>query len=94
MSEVNLFERRPEDAIEWARKSLRQPNTQTSRWVLIASSLAQAGQTDEAHQAVESLLRLTPGYTIATARDIWRLADAATKEYVLDGLRKAGLPEN
>ncbi len=94
LSEVNLFERRPEDAIEWARKSLRQPNTQNSRWVLFASSLAQAGQTEEAHQAVESLLRLTPGYTIATARDIWRLADAATKEYVLDGLRKAGLPEN
>ncbi len=93
LSEVNLFERRPEAAVEWARKSLRQPNTQTSRWVLFASSLAQAGQIDEAHQAVHSLLRLTPGYTIATARDIWRLADAATKEYFLDGLRKAGLPE-
>ena len=42
---------------------------------------------------MESLLRLRPGYDLAVARDIWRLADSKTRDYFLEGLRKAGLPE-
>jgi len=93
MSEAHLFTRRPEEAIDWARQSLRQPNTQTSRWVLLAASLAHAGRIDEARQAVESLRRMSPGYDLTVARDIWRLGDGETRDYLFDGLRKAGLPE-
>ena len=52
-----------------------------------------SGRIDEARQAVESLRRLTPGYDLTVARDIWRLSDGETRDYFLDGLRKAGLPE-
>ena len=93
MSEAHLFRRRAEEAVDWARQSLRQPNVQTSRWVLFAASLAHAGRVEDARQAVESLRRLNPVYRIGSARDIWRITDPETLDYLLDGLRMAGLPE-
>ena len=93
MSEAHLVARRPEEAIDWARQSLRQPNIQPSRWVMFAASLAHADQIDEAQQAVESLCRLVPSYDVALARDIFRFSDTTTVDYFLEGLRKAGLPE-
>ncbi len=93
MCEAYLFQRRAEEAVGWARQSLRQPNIQTSRWVLFAASLAHAGHGDDAHQAIESLRRMNPTYGISTARDIWRISDPETLDYLLEGLRKAGLSE-
>jgi adenylate cyclase len=93
LSEAYLFRRRAEEAVDWARQSLRQPNMQTSRWVLFAASLAHAGRGDEARQAIESLRQLNPMYGIGAARDIWRITDLETLDYLLDGLRLAGLPE-
>ena len=93
MSEANLVARRPEEAIDWARRSLRQPNTQTSRWVMLAVALAHTGRIEEARQALESLQRLAPGYDVTLARDIFRFGDPETRDYFLDGLRKADLPE-
>ena len=93
MSEAHLVARRPEEAIDWARQSLRQPNIQPSRWVMLAVSLAHTDRIDEARQAVESLRRLVPSYDLALASDIFRFSDTETRDYFLDGLRKASLPE-
>ncbi|NQU72390.1 MAG: tetratricopeptide repeat protein [Rhodospirillales bacterium] len=93
MGEAYLFQRRAEEAVDWARQSLRQPNMQISRWVLFAASLAHAGHGDDARQAIESLRQMNPTYGIGAARDIWRISDPKTLDYLLDGLRLAGLPE-
>jgi len=93
MSESLLFMRRPEEAVAWAQKSVQQPGIQPSRLVLLAAALAYANKIDEARQTVARLQRLSPTFRVTTAADIFRLRDQATKQYLLDGLRKAGLPE-
>ena len=60
---------------------------------MLAVSLAHTDRIDEARQAVESLRRLVPSYDLALVRDIFRFSDTETRDYFLDGLRKAGLPE-
>jgi adenylate cyclase len=93
MSEAYLFMRRPEEAVEWAERSLRQPNITPTRWVLLAASLAHLGKIDEAHQSVEALQRLNPSFGLAYVRELLPIANPETMDYVLDGLRNAGLQE-
>ena len=92
MSEAYLFMRRLEEAVEWAKRSLRQPNVQWTRWAVLGAALAHLGQIDEARQSVEALRRLKPEADLPFVRDIWLISDAESFAYFLDGLRTAGLP--
>ncbi len=59
----------------------------------LAAALGQLGRIDEAHQALQAMLRLHP---LASVHEYVQQSDfRAGPEYdrVLDGLRKAGLPE-
>jgi tetratricopeptide (TPR) repeat protein len=93
MSEAYFFMRRLEEAVEWAKRSVRQPNVQWTRWAMLGAALAHLGKIDEARQSIEALLKLKPEADLPFVRDIWLISDADTFAYFLDGLRKAGLPE-
>jgi adenylate cyclase len=86
-----LFLHRHDQALDWARQSLRQPNIQWSRWAMLISILGQMGETDEARQSIDALERLRPGTDIAFVRDFWPISDAAAMDYLLGGLAKAGM---
>jgi adenylate cyclase len=59
--------------------------------VWLAANLAQLGQLDEAHAEA---LRIDPKYTIdGTQRQLALFKRTEDVEHLLDGLRKAGLPE-
>ena len=65
-------------------------------YVDLASAYAWTGKADESHAAVAELLKLKPNYTV----DAWaheRLSDnpvfLAEYQRIIEGLRKAGLPE-
>ena len=65
---------------------------------MLGSALAQLGQLDEARSAVKAGLALNPAYSISRARAAWTaMSDDPTylaqTERILEGLRKAGLPE-
>ena len=75
-----------------AKRSLRQPNVQWTRWAVLGAALAHLGHIDEAHQSVEALRRLKPEADLPFVRDIWLISDAESFAYFLDGLRTAGLP--
>ena len=67
-------------------------------YFLLATSLAQLGRLDEAHSATKAGLALSPAFTISRAHTAWTaMSDDPTYlaqlEPMLDGLRKAGLPE-
>ncbi len=91
MAEALLFLRRHDEALDWARQSLRQPNNQWSRWAMLISILGHLGETDEARQSFDALERLRPGTDIAFVRDYWPISDAASMDYLLEGLAKAGM---
>jgi adenylate cyclase len=62
--------------------------------VWLAANLAQLGQLDEAHAEAAEVLRIDPKYTIdGTQRRLALFKRPEDVEHLLDGLRKAGLPE-
>jgi adenylate cyclase len=62
--------------------------------VWLAAGLAQLGRLDEAHAEAAEVLRIDPRFTIdGTQRRQALFKRAGDAEHLLDGLRKAGLPE-
>ena len=91
-AEAYLFLGRIEEAVESAEQSLREPNIQWSRWAILAASQAHLGRLEEARRSIEALQALRPGVDLAFTRDYWPIADVNALEYLIEGLRKAGLP--
>ena len=91
-AEAYLFLGRLEEAVESAERSLREPNIQWSRWAILAAAQAHLGRLDDARRSIEALHALRPDIDLAFTRNYWPIADASAQKYLMDGLRKAGLP--
>ena len=86
---------RDTEAIEWCRKSVAISPFWIS-YVDLASAYAWLGQSAEARAAIDELLKLNPNYTV----DRWAHAAFSNNpvfltqyQRIIEGLRKAGLPE-
>jgi len=85
--------------LEWAAQALREHSTNVVALRYRTAALALLGRLDEARQAVDRLLVLSPELTISRARrhievqmkNPFKRAGVAEAYY--DGLRRAGLPE-
>jgi TolB-like protein len=82
--------RRHDEAVAAAKKSLRKSQTFTTGYRCLAAALAHLGRDAEASEAVLRILELEPDFRISE----WA---ARTRQWraglLIDGLRKAGLPE-
>jgi adenylate cyclase len=76
-----------------ARSAAAYPDWDTTYWVL-AAAYVHLDQIDKARAAIGKLLSLTPGATVARFRELLPFRDERRLAIVLDGLRKAGLPES
>jgi TolB-like protein/Tfp pilus assembly protein PilF len=85
--------RRYDDAVAWAQRSLQQKPDYLFAWGILAASQAQLGRTAEARTAFQEMLRQQPELSVAALRQFFSFADADWFERFIDGLRKAGLPE-
>ena len=74
------------------RRILRNPDTDASR-VLLAASYGQMGLIDEAREAWREALRVNPNYSLEHRRKVLPYKNPDDFERVVEGLRKAGLPE-
>jgi TolB-like protein/class 3 adenylate cyclase/Flp pilus assembly protein TadD len=97
-SEAALALGRYEEAVEWARKSVDAHSSFVWGYVQLASTYALNGQPTEAGTALAAANRLRPGITIADYMQDWanptsNAAAIAFMERMVDGLRKAGMPE-
>ena len=87
-----------EQAAAWFRRSIEaNRNCPISHFVL-AAAFAQLGRLDEARSAVKAGLALNPAFTHSRARAAWTaMSDDPTflagLEPIIEGLRKAGVPE-
>ena len=81
--------RRYEEALE----ADQQGSDQTQFWYLarMAACHAQLGRMNEAREQVVEVLRRKPDFRLSAVN--LRYRDPAEAEHVLDGMRKAGLPE-
>ncbi|MCH8155488.1 MAG: CadC-family transcriptional regulator, partial [Proteobacteria bacterium] len=82
-----------DDAISWAFKALHHNPNYTPSHRVLAASLGQAGRLDEARQVVEQLQSLLPGFTVTRYREETLFRHREYSELLVDGMRKAGLPE-
>ena len=65
---------------------------------MLGAALAQVGRLDEARSAIKAGLALIPTFTVTRFRATWTaMSDAPTYlsqfEPILEGMRKAGVPE-
>jgi TolB-like protein/class 3 adenylate cyclase len=87
-----------EQAVAWSRRAIEANRNYPHQNFVLAAALAQLGRLDEAHSAVNAGLALNPAFAISRVRALWTamsddLTYLAGLEPVLDGLRKAGVPE-
>jgi adenylate cyclase len=93
LADAAYFLRRYEEAAEWARRALQQPNFQWSRYTVLIAALAQLGRLDEARNCIQQLQVGRPNTSIAFVRETHLFGHAASFAHYLDGLRMAGLPD-
>ena len=87
-----------EQAAACFRRSIEANRNYPTPYFLLAASLAQLGRLDEARSAVKAGLALNPSFAISRASSAWAaMSDHPTYlalgERVVEGMRKAGLPE-
>src|SRR5262249_62200254 len=88
---VALFQlKRYDEAIAAIRNMA---NTFYMHHAYCASAHAHAGRLDQARREVTTLLNAKPGATIGLVTAVEPYANQALLDHLLDGLRKAGLPE-
>jgi TolB-like protein/class 3 adenylate cyclase/DNA-binding winged helix-turn-helix (wHTH) protein len=87
-----------EQAVAWFRRSIEANRNYPHAMFRLSGALAQLGRLKQARSAVKAGLGLNPTFTISHARTAWTaMSDDPTYlaqlEPLLDGMRKAGVPE-
>ena len=87
-----------EKAIEWCQKSIATDAGTWFPYVDLAAASAWLGHDAEAKAAIAGLLKVYPGFTVQTFADVaarvtYNPTFADQIQRILEGLRKAGLPE-
>ncbi|MCP4316036.1 MAG: tetratricopeptide repeat protein [Hyphomicrobiales bacterium] len=81
------------DAIQWARRAVKQRPDFAGGYRVLAASCAHQGELSQARTAVRKLLAAAPHSTLGYVRKLRIFKNQADMDRYLDGLRKAGLPE-
>ena len=87
-----------EEAVAWFRRAIEANRNFPQPHFELAASLTQLGRLDDARSAVRAGLALDPNFSISRARAFFTAESRDPKylartEHLLEGLRKAGLPE-
>jgi len=92
VARANLNNRDYSLAEEWARKSIQENKAQPRAHLLLAAALGHLGKIEEARTALGACENEQPGFarTWVSGREYMKPED---NDHILDGLRKAGLPE-
>jgi adenylate cyclase len=81
------------DAGRWLREATRRAPDHQYGHAFLAATYAQLGRLEDARAEAAKVLQLNPNYTIGKQREVSILKRREDIDHVVDGLRKAGLPE-
>jgi tetratricopeptide (TPR) repeat protein len=85
---------RYEEALDWAERTLREEPGYRVALSSKAFACAHLDRIEEARSALSQLIEAQPGLRISRFRALWsRVFSPDVLAMCLDGLRKAGLPE-
>jgi TolB-like protein len=84
------------EAVAWLRRSIESNRNNPVSHFHLAAALALLGLDEDARTAARDGLALNPQFTVARYEGAWRFrdfADSTKRQAILEGLRKAGVPE-
>jgi tetratricopeptide (TPR) repeat protein len=84
------------EAAQWAGRAIEANRNFALAHFWLAAALAHLGRLDEARQAIQPGFALAPGFTIARYRAGVQSDNPtylAQRERIIEGMRKAGVPE-
>jgi hypothetical protein len=81
-------------AITAAAQHIRQYPTNPNAYRWLAASLGQLGRRDEANRVLHTLIEMAPFFVEMYIRQRPAFYRPADHKHMLEGLRKAGLPES
>jgi TolB-like protein len=90
---ANLLAGRFAQAVEAGRSAVAYSPRMPHAHIFYTASLGQLGDIAAARQAAEALLRVQPGYTLRLAAATRALRDEVMFVRLIEGLRRAGIPE-
>jgi adenylate cyclase len=93
LADASFLMGRYDEAVQWARRALQQPNFQWSRYAVLLASLGELGRWDEAAVCHRDPLERRPDFSITFVRDTHLFANADDFDRYLEGLRHAGVAE-
>src|SRR5215469_10480924 len=95
ISFANTVARRFEGAIDWADRCLREQPRHTSAYRVKTVACAHLGRVEEARECARRMLELQPEFTISGWQRTYGafIFTPGSRAMYVDGLRKAGLPE-
>ena len=82
-----------DEAISWGLKAIEENPSYNVTYRALAVAYAYSGRMDEARKMVDCIRRLTPGITMRGLPEWVVFRQSGRLDYILDGLRLAGLPE-
>ena len=82
-----------EKAIELSEKALSDNPDQLSAYLSLAASYSLLNLTEDAHKAVEEVLRINPSFSLEYYANTLPYKNQEKGEEYIEALRKAGLPE-
>ncbi len=82
-----------DEAAAWMERGMRQPNAHALAFANGAFIGALVGRDDMVEVAMSNLRRLRPDYSIADFLNTMPFVKDEHRQMVIDGLRKAGLPD-
>ena len=85
---------RYEQAVELCRRTIRESPSFHAPYRPLIASLGQLGKIDEARDCVAALRRFEPGFSIDWFRANYPPLQQDDSRRYVDGLRKAGVPED
>ena len=88
-----MLARRFEEAMKWVDQALREQPRHPSAVRYKAAICGHLGMADEGQRGIRELLTFYPGATVASFERYFALRSPGYATIMLDGLRKAGLPE-
>ena len=91
LSDAYLFQKDFENAAEWARRAIRQPNFQWSRHANLLVALGHLGQLDDVPDVLNEIQSHFPEFSIAFVRKHHLITDPSCMALYLEGLGKSGV---
>jgi tetratricopeptide (TPR) repeat protein len=85
-----------ENAVYWLRRSVEANRIFPNSHFILAAALARLGRHSEAQSEAQAGLAIFPAFSISRYRAVTQSDNSAVlagRERIVDGLRKAGLPE-